>query len=125
MLPHDGVTYDRMFKVSAESLLTQAGFRVTVIKNQGAGAAMARVNALRRLFQRLQFDRRAAGGVSALSWYHEKLDADRGIGLGPGHDWASHGADAAGLMAVHIESMPANDGWATPVNYKEMDKRCA
>ena len=39
-------------------------------------------------------------GLDALGWYHEKKDEDRGIGLGPEHDWASHGADAFGLMCV-------------------------
>ena len=39
-------------------------------------------------------------GLSALGWYHEKKDEARGIGLGPDHDWSSHGSDAFGLMAV-------------------------
>ena len=43
------------------------------------------------------------GGRDALGWYHERKDEARGIGLGPEHDWASHGADAFGLMAVAYE----------------------
>ena len=43
------------------------------------------------------------GGRDALGWYHEKIDADRGIGLGPDHDWSSHSADACGLMAIAYE----------------------
>jgi phage terminase large subunit len=39
-------------------------------------------------------------GLEALGWYHEKRDDKRNIGLGPEHDWASHGADAFGLMCV-------------------------
>ena len=42
-------------------------------------------------------------GREALGWYHEKKDAVRRIGLGPAHDWASHGADAFGLMCVAYE----------------------
>jgi phage terminase large subunit len=40
------------------------------------------------------------GGLDALGWYHEKRDENRQIGLGPDHDWSSHGADAFGLMCV-------------------------
>ena len=43
------------------------------------------------------------GGRMALGWYHEKRDEKRNIGLGPKHDWSSHGADAFGLMAVDYE----------------------
>ena len=35
--------------------------------------------------------------------YHEKKDEVRNIGLGPEHDWASHGADAFGLMCIVYE----------------------
>jgi phage terminase large subunit len=41
--------------------------------------------------------------LEALGWYHEKKDEIRGIGLGPDHDWSSHGADAFGLMCVAYE----------------------
>jgi phage terminase large subunit len=44
------------------------------------------------------------GGVEAISNYHEKQDEKRGIGLGPNHDWSSHGADAFGLMCIHYEA---------------------
>ena len=30
-------------------------------------------------------------------------DEKRGVGLGPDHDWSSHGADAFGLMAISYE----------------------
>jgi phage terminase large subunit len=87
--------------VSFESALRQAGFPVTVVPNQGAGAANARIEAVRRLFPRMWFDeRKCEGGLGALGWYHEKRDENRNIGLGPEHDWASHGADAMGLLAI-------------------------
>jgi phage terminase large subunit len=41
-----------------------------------------------------------------MGWYHEKRDEARNIGLGPEHDWASHGADAFGLMCVAYEEPP-------------------
>jgi phage terminase large subunit len=44
-----------------------------------------------------------------LGWYHEKKDEVRNIGLGPEHDWASHGADAYGLMCVAHEEQTYQD----------------
>lgn len=104
ILPHDGKTNDRVHDVSFESALRQAGFPVTVIANQGKGAARMRIEAARRLFPAIRFNEAKTQGLTdALGWYHEKRDADRNIGLGPEHDWSSHGADAFGLMAVAYE----------------------
>jgi phage terminase large subunit len=103
VLPHDGATNDRVHDVSYESALRAAGFEVQVIANQGAGAAMKRVEAARRLFASMWFDEKCQAGIDAIGWYHEKRDEERGIGLGPDHDWSSHGADAFGLAAVAYE----------------------
>jgi phage terminase large subunit len=103
-LPHDGATQDKVYDVSYESALRQAGYSVTVVPNQGKGAAKARIEATRRLFPSVWFHEEATeAGRAALGWYHEKRDEERGIGLGPEHDWASHGSDAFGLMAVCYE----------------------
>jgi phage terminase large subunit len=103
-LPHDGETNDRIHDVSFESGFRSAGFTVTVIPNQGKGAAKLRIEAARRLFPSIWFNAGTTeGGRDALGWYHEKKDADRGIGLGPDHDWSSHSADAFGLMCVAYE----------------------
>lgn len=105
VLPHDGATHDRVHDVSYESALRQAGFEVKVIPNQGKGAAMKRVEAARRLFPSMWFNEQTTGpGLDAIGWYHEKRDEERGIGLGPDHDWSSHGADAFGLGAVEYEA---------------------
>lgn len=103
-LPHDGSTQDKVFDVSYESALKAAGYTVTVIPNQGKGAAAARIEAARRLFPSMWFNETTTqAGRDALGWYHEKKDEVRGIGLGPEHDWASHAADAFGLMCVAHE----------------------
>ena len=103
-LPHDGSTQDKVYDVSYESAMRSAGYKVTVIPNQGKGAAKARIEAARRLFPAMWFNADTTEpGREALGWYHEKKDEDRNIGLGPEHDWASHGADAFGLMAVAYE----------------------
>lgn len=104
VLPHDGATNDRVHDVSFESALRQAGFTVEVIANQGKGAAKQRIEAGRRLFNACWFDKRCDPGVAALGWYHEKRDTERQIGLGPEHDWSSHGADAFGLMCIAYEA---------------------
>lgn len=103
-LPHDGETNDRVFSVSYESALKQAGYDVTVVPNQGKGAAALRIEAARRHFGCIYLDETTtAAGIEALGWYHEKRDEVRGIGLGPEHDWSSHAADSFGLMCVAAE----------------------
>ena len=113
-LPHDGATQDRVHDASYEGFLRQAGYKVSVVANQGKGAAMARIEALRRLFPSIWFNEATTEGLrDALGWYHEKQDEKREIGLGPEHDWASHSADAAGLMAVAYEEPKAQtDSWS-------------
>jgi len=103
-LPHDGSTQDKVFSVSYESALRDAGYSVTVVPNQGKGAAAARIECARRLFPYVWFNADTTeAGRDALGWYHERKDETRQIGLGPEHDWASHGADAYGLMCVAYE----------------------
>jgi len=105
VLPHDGTTNDKVFDVSYESALSEAGFEVIVIPNQGKGAAAMRIEAARRLFPSIWFNKDTTqGGLDALGWYHERKDETRSIGLGPEHDWSSHGADAFGLMCVAYEA---------------------
>jgi phage terminase large subunit len=104
VLPHDGAAHEKIVDATYEGALRAAGFSCRVVPNQGAGAAMMRVETARRLFPQMWFDaERCAGGIEAIGWYHEKKDEERGIGLGPNHDWSSHGADAFGLAAVAYE----------------------
>jgi phage terminase large subunit len=116
ILPHDGATHDKVYAVSYESALTDAGFEVSVIPNQGKGAASMRIEAARRLFPSIWFNADTTeAGRDALGWYHEKKsDDERNIGLGPEHDWSSHGADAFGLMAVAYEA-PKQEQFKRPV----------
>lgn len=104
-LPHDGTTQDRVSPVSFESAFRGAEYATEVTPNQGAGAAMQRIEALRALFPRMWFndDDETAIGLDVLSHYAEKRDDKRDVGLGPNHDWASHGADAMGLCAIRYE----------------------
>lgn len=114
VLPHDGGTKDKVYRVSYQTALEEAGFPVVVVPNQGAGAAKGRIEAVRRLLPSMWFNADTTeGGREALVHYHEKMDERRGIGLGPHHDWSSHAADAMGLLAIaHAVHNPA------PMTYK-------
>lgn len=117
-LPHDGSTHDKVFDVSYESALKSAGYKVTVIPNQGKGAAKKRIEAGRRYFPSIWFhEATCQPGLDALGWYHEKKDEERLIGLGPEHDWASHGADAFGLMCVCADRIQAESKHWKPLKY--------
>lgn len=104
VLPHDGEHRDAVTAIRFEDHIRSAGFEVRTVPNQGKGAAMKRVEAARRLFPNMWFDaEKCSAGLDAIGWYHEKRDEDRSIGLGPEHDWSSHGADSFGLIAVDHE----------------------
>src|SRR5690606_27745994 len=105
-LPHDGSSNDKVYDVSYESALKEAGYKVEVVPNQGKGAAKARIEIARRMFPSCWFDEPGTqAGLDALGWYHEKKDEERNIGLGPEHDWASHGADAFGLLCIAADKV--------------------
>lgn len=125
-LPHDGDTHDKVFDVSYASALKAAGYHVEVIPNQGRGAAKARIEAGRRYFPSFWFNEdptedapSTTAGLEALGWYHEKKDDIRDIGLGPEHDWSSHGADAFGLGCICAERIFQEGArkWTQPVSY--------
>lgn len=119
-LPHDGSTQDKVNDVSYESALQKAEYKVTVVPNQGKGAASARIEAGRRVFDSIWFNESTTQpGIDALGWYHEKKDDARNIGLGPEHDWSSHGADSFGLMCIVREGYkPRGKEWDKPLKPK-------
>jgi phage terminase large subunit len=104
VLPHDGETNDKVYDVSYQSAFKGAGYETTVVPNQGRGAAKMRIEAANKHFAAFWFNEATTQpGLDALGWYHEKKDDARGIGLGPDHDWSSHGADSFGLAAICAE----------------------
>jgi len=107
-LPHDGEQGDKVHATSYESALRDAGFDVLVIPNQGLGAARARIETARRVFNRVHFNAATTeAGRESLGWYHEKRSDDvRNVGLGPDHDWSSHDADSFGLMCIVYDEPP-------------------
>ena len=125
ILPHDGATKDRVFCVSYESMLREAGFKVRVVPNQGPGAAMMRVEAGRRVFPSVWFNADTTqAGIDTLAGYHPKRDEARNIDLGPDHDEFSHGCfhgDTKVLTryGTHpIRSLPQTGEILTPCGWK-------
>jgi phage terminase large subunit len=120
VLPHDAGQHEKIERRTYETALRDAGFTTRVIGNIGTGAAKIRIDAARRLLPSMWFDKATEHGRKALAAYHEKWDETRGLGLGPNHDWASHGADAFGLMALDYE--PPTNNWQ-PLKYKNIGIR--
>lgn len=117
-LPHDGEQQDKVYDTSYAKALKDLGYDVTVIPNQGKGAAKQRIESGRRHFPAMWFNQATTqGGLDALGWYHERKDEKRDIGLGPEHDWASHAADAFGLMAVCVDKIRAESNEWKPIKY--------
>ena len=103
-LPHDGINANNITGKRYRDHLEDAMFDTVVIPNQGKGAAMMRVEAVRRIMPACFFNETTTeAGRDALGFYHEKKDEARNIGMGPDHDWSSHAADAFGLMAICYE----------------------
>jgi phage terminase large subunit len=77
------------------------------------------IEAVRRVFPRCWFkESTTEAGRDALSYYHERQDEKRSIGLGPEHDWSSHAADAFGYMAIAYEEPPVK-------NFSTLNRRSA
>lgn len=117
-LPHDGVNTNNVTGKRYEDHFRDAGFSTTVIPNQGRGAAAMRIEAVRRLSPKFWFDEaKTEAGRLALGFYHERKDDIRNVGLGPDHDWSSHGADSFGLMSVCYEPPAQSANFGRKINY--------
>lgn len=105
-LPHDGahVPPSSPDGLSYEDQASMAGFEPEIIKSGNKAAPMQRVDAARKVFPFIHFDKeKCAPGLKALAAYREKWDDERQVGLGPLHDWSSHASDAFGLMCIDYE----------------------
>jgi len=120
-LPHDGVNANNITGKRYEDHLREAGFAVEPpVKNQGRGAAMMRIEALRRLGPQLWWNEATTEpGRDAIGFYHERKDETRNVGLGPEHDWSSHAADALGLMAVCYQEPGRAANFNRAIRYRE------
>ena len=117
-LPHDGSHTNNLTGKTYADHFREAGFSVTVVPNQGPGAAALRIAAVRRLGPKMWFNEATTEpGRDALGFYHERRDETRNIGLGPEHDWSSHGSDAAGLMACCYEEPSTTANFGRKIEY--------
>lgn len=109
VVPHDAAQThaDNPTGMDFQSQLEAAGFSTEKVHSP-PGIVMQRIATARKLFPRIKFNREKTEGLrAAIGWYHERRDEERGIGLGPDHDWSSHGADAFGLMCIRYEEPQA------------------
>jgi phage terminase large subunit len=83
-LPHDGVNENNIFGKKYVDHWRDAGFSVEPpVKNQGRGATMMRIEAVRRLGSKMWFNEATTeAGRDAVGFYHEKKDDVRNVGLG-------------------------------------------
>lgn len=101
-----------------EDHFRDAQFKTRVIPNQGKGAAAQRIEAVRRLAPKFQFNEATTeAGQQALGFYHERRDEVRNVGLGPEHDWSSHSAHAVGLMAIDYEEPAQSANFNRTISY--------
>ena len=105
-LPHDGIAANNVTGKRYEDHLREAGFTVEPpIKNQGRGAAMMRIEALRRLGPQIWWNERPPRPAATRSGFITNARTTRGTWgwdrstIGP-----SHAADALGLMAICYEA---------------------
>jgi phage terminase large subunit len=118
-LPHDGKKQDFVFDASYESAFKAQGYKVTIIPNQGKGAALQRIDAVRRLFPDMWFNEPTTNNlITMLSNYREKKN-QFGIGVGALHDEASNSADALGYMAISYKP-PTNNNFYKPLSYPSL-----
>jgi phage terminase large subunit len=121
ILPHDGVNANNITGKRYEDHFRDAEFDARTIKNQGRGAAAMRIEAVRRVFPKVWFNEATTeAGRDALGFYHEKKDEERNVGLGPEHDWSSHGADCFGLMAIDYEEPSQARAFNRTINYPRL-----
>ncbi|MDI1265637.1 MAG: phage terminase large subunit [bacterium] len=120
-LPHDGINENNITGKRYEDHLREAGFTVEPpVRNQGRGAAMMRIEALRRLGPQIWWNEASTeAGRDAIGFYHERKDDVRNVGLGPEHDWSSHAADALGLMAICYEAPGRTGNFNRTIDYAD------
>jgi phage terminase large subunit len=76
---HDSVAHNNITGKRYIDHWREAGFECeTPIKNTGAGAAMMRVEAARRILPRCWFNEKT---TEALGYYHERKDENRNVGV--------------------------------------------
>lgn len=121
-LPHDGAhvliddSWKKIWEAASSIEMDEVAYSVTVINNQGKGAANRRIAAAKQQFSKIHFNEvPTKPGRDALGFYHERWDTERNIGLGADHDWSSHSADAFGMMCEAYKPPGGEEEYAGPL----------
>lgn len=107
ILPHDAQARELGTGKSRVEMLEGLGFSCRIAPKLSVEDG---IETVRRMLPRTWVDEaKCADGLRALRQYREKRDEKRQIGLGPLHDWSSHGADALRyLMTAYDEPQQAS-----------------
>ena len=124
-LPHDGVNQNNITGKRYEDHLREAGFNVEPpVKNQGKGAAMMRIEALRRLGPQLGGTRPPPSPAATPSASITSARTKRAMSASaPSTIGRSHAADALGLMAICYEEPGRAAGFNRAIRYREQGWR--
>lgn len=115
-LPHDGDTRDFKTGRSAREILTDMGRTVQIVPNVGVEPG---IKAARTIFGQCYFDDvRCKALVDHLKRYRRNIPSTTGEPGTPVHDEHSHAADAFRYLALVVEQMTNDDGWAKPIHYE-------
>lgn len=111
-LPHDGQTKDFKYGISAEQIMQNLGWEVSIVPRADieSGIKLARMN-----FHRIYFDKNVTRLLECLKNYRRVINSQTKEPQAPLHDEYSHGADAFRYMCQSIESM-TNETWGKPLN---------
>jgi phage terminase large subunit len=108
--PHDIQVREFGSGRSRIEVAAQLGIKFNMVPRAGSGEAEAleeRIHASRMIFPRCWFDAdKTRAGLKALASYRRDYNARlEEFKATPVHDWASHGADAFGHMAVSLRTV--------------------
>ncbi len=103
--PHDTDTHSMQTGKTNGQIAAELGYKFEVVPRTSDKALS--INALRRIFKTLWFDRdHCADGIAAVEAYRYEWDPKNMVHRSkPKHDWASNGADALQQLGLYIESL--------------------
>ena len=109
LLPHDAAARELGTGKTRVETLRGLGVKARVVKRQSIDDG---INALRLLLPRSWFDKtRTERGVEALRSYRREWDDKLAVFRPrPLHDWTSHAADAARILAMGLDERPKRTG---------------